>query len=124
MNETVHNLCGCSASVEVTSLVCVSTELLHVNATLTYSDESGEVTATTVVDMLQEWILNTNDPSIELDGNVMKLRLSRYCVARTTSLSDPKSTNPRIAGAIGGSFTGGIITGVLTTIFVICISIL
>ena len=117
INETVQNLCGCLASIELTSLWCTSTQLLSLNGTLTYSDESGQVTATRVVAMLQEWILNTNDAAIDIDGSALELRLSKFCVARTTSLL--ASSNTRIYGLITGSFAGGLITGVFMTLLII-----
>ena len=40
---------------------------------LIYSDESGNMTATTLVDSLQEWIQSTNDASITIDGHVLEL---------------------------------------------------
>ena len=85
--------------------------------TVTYSDPDGNVTATAVVDILQEWILTSETAAITIDGNV--LELSKSCPTRTNSLInnacqafpvDSHSTKQTI-GYISGSFIGGVIIG-------------
>lgn len=50
----------------------VSAELLILDGTLIYSDENGNMTATTVLNILQNW-LQSNNASITIDRNVPEL---------------------------------------------------
>ena len=97
--------------------------------TVTYSDEDGNITATTIVDFLQEWILTAEDASIKIGGNV--LELSKLCPTKSNrfinntcdafpveSQSSKQSIEYNI---IGGSFFGGVIIGVLLSVLVMFI---
>ena len=94
--------------------------------TVTYSDESGNITATTVVESLQEWILTTEDASIEIRGNTFKL--SKSCPTKINRLTNKNrclafsveshAKDQTIAGNISGSFIGGAITGFALTIVI------
>lgn len=81
--------------------------------TVTYSDIDGNITATTVVNILQEWILTT-------DGG----DLSKSCPTRTNWLINSTCEAfpvdsyliKQIIGYISGSFIGGLITGLLISV--------
>ena len=88
-----------------------------------YSDPNGTITATTVVDILQEWILTTDGASIIIDGNA--LELSKSCPTRTnrqinsTCEAFPvqiSHLNKQTVGYISGSFIGGVLTGLLISV--------
>ncbi len=95
--------------------------------TVIYSDPDGNVTATTVVDMLQEWILTSDSAAITIDGNI--LELSKSCLTRTNSLinntcqahSVDSYTSKQTVGYISGSFIGGVITGSLMSVLIMLI---
>lgn len=128
IHEKFQRICHCTAVSEINSMSCNSFQLLKLNGSITYSDERGEITATSVVDMIQEWILDTEDISIDIEGNIMEL--SRICRTRiktsniTCTLLSRMKLNPRLSiliGSIAGSFVGGLITGVCTCVLVVCI---
>ena len=90
--------------------------------TVTYSDIDGNITATTVVDVLQEWILTTDGASITIDGNA--LELSKSCPTRTNRLINStceafpvdSHLSEQTIGYISSSFIGGVITGLLISV--------
>ena len=106
----------------MSSLKCTSSQLLELNGTVTYSDDSGQTTASTLVAMLQGWILNSEDASIEIGGNIFQLRLSRFYLTRFANSSPVIISNSsKSIPVIAGSFIGGLITGILLSILILCI---
>ena len=118
------------------SLSCDSVQLLKLNGALTYSDESGHITAATVISMLQEWMLIAKNTSLEIHGNI--LELTRICSGTTTLFNSNcslplyivKSTDrpPQVQAEVAdtseciiGSFAGGLITGIGTSVLILCI---
>ena len=99
--------------------------------TVTYSDEDGNITATTIVDFLQEWILTAEDASIKIGGNV--LELSKRCPTRSNRfinntcdafpmVQESQSSKSSIEyNIVGGTFFGGVIIGVLLSVLLILI---
>ena len=123
INETLQHLCNCSATVQLTSLSCTSEQFLMLKGTVTYSDPNGTITATTVLDLLQEWIIATDGASITINGNA--LELSKSCPTRTNRLINStceafpvqiSHLNKQIVGYISGSFIGGVLTGLLISV--------
>ncbi len=92
-----------------------------------YSDPDGNVTATTVVDILQEWILSSDSAAITINGNI--LELSKSCPTRTNSpINNTCQVYPfdsysskQTVGYISGSFIGGVITGSLMSALIMFI---
>lgn len=74
INEIIHQSCNCSATAQLAEYShCPSADLLILEGTLIYSDEGGNTTATTVLNILQNWLQSTNSASITIDGNVLEL---------------------------------------------------
>ena len=99
------------------------------SGTVIYSNSEGNITASTLIDMLQVWLLTTTDPTITLQHQPFKL--ITQCPARLTSatvdvcrnLSQKPEVNVSAAGAIGGSFIGGVLTGILACLITLCIGL-
>ena len=129
INKTIQHLCNCSATVQLTSSSCTSERSLMLNGMVIYSDQNGTITATTVVDILQEWILTADGAaSITIDGNA--LDLSKSCPTRTNRLINStceaflvqvSHLSKRTVGYIGGLFIGGVMTGLLISMLTMLI---
>ena len=123
---------------------CFTTGNMLLSGTVIYSNSEGNVTASTLIDMLQVWLLTTTDPTITLQRQLFKLisqcphpaiRLTAATVesdvchnltlnteAATQVVSAKESTAYELA-AIGGSFIGGVLTGILACLVTLCIGL-
>ena len=128
INETIQQLCNCSATAQLIYTHCLSTELLMLEGTLSYSDEGGNMTATTVVDILQEWIQSTNYASIIIDGNVLELsnvypsRKNSYCHDQAFPVESSYSSK-QATGYLCDSFLQGVVAGLLLSVLAILLLI-
>ena len=95
---------------------------------VTYSNNEGNVTASTLIDMLQVWLLASTNPVIMLQNQPFKL--ITQCPVRLTSATEGACSNLKVAtlvanesAVIGGSFFGGVLTGVLACLVALCIGL-
>ena len=99
---------------------------------LIYSDESGNMTATTLVDSLHEWIHSTNDASITVDGNVLELSnlypsrknrlMNSYCHDQAFSMQS-YSSKQAVGYYLCDSFLQGVAAGLLLSTLAILLLI-
>ena len=105
------------------------------------SNSEENITATTIVDMFQVWLLASTDPVIILNQQSFKLNVQ--CPAKlslvsehvcdnlvvtsaldpdnlVTSALDHESSKPAV---ISGSFIGGVVTGCFVCVLVLCIGL-
>ena len=113
--------------LEQVSVDCFVTGNILLSGTVIYSNSEGNVTASTLIDMLQVWLLTSADPTITLQHQ--RFKLITQCPARLTSatvdvcrnLSQKPEVN--VSAAIGGSFIGGVLTGILACLITLCIGL-
>ena len=96
--------------------------------TVIYSNSEGNITASTLVDMLQVWLLVSTNPVIMLQNQPFKL--ITQCPVRLTSATVDACRNLKVAtlvtnesAVIGGSFAGGVLTGVFARLVTLCIGL-
>ena len=109
------------ADCSVTGNVLLSGTVIYLN-----TDSEGNITASTLVDMLQVWPLASTNPVIMLQNQPFKL--IPQCPVRLTSATVDACRNLEVAtlvanqsAVIGGSFIGGVLTGVLVCLVTLCI---
>ena len=99
---------------------------------------SRNITATSLVDMLQVWLITSTDP-ITMTIGKQTFRLNTHCPARINSAVPdvctklPTKSTPcmqrntegqGISGAIvGGGFVGGMVVGFLACVIILCVGI-
>ena len=135
MTSIIQDLCDCNvtaASFQNSSLTCSPTTLESgdvalFTSSLIYSSDSGSITASTLVDMLQAWLLTSDNISAAIDGNLVEL--TRTCPTKLSTLTTGVCTHmpppPRMdctmthasstdghGGAIVGAFIGGLLAGI------------
>jgi hypothetical protein len=102
------------------------------SGTVIYSNSEGNVTASTLIDMLQVWLLTSTDPTITLQHQPYKLmfqcptRLTSATVDICQSLTQKPEVATQVANesaAIGGSFVGGVLTGITACLVTLCIGL-
>jgi hypothetical protein len=104
------------------------------SGTAVYSNSEGNITASTLIDMLQVWLLTSTNPTITLQHQTFKL--ITQCPTRLTSATvdvcQSLTQKPELkvatlvaneSAAIGGSFTGGVVTGILACLVTLCIGL-
>ena len=97
------------------------------SGTVINSKSEVNSTASTLIDMLQVWLLITADPTITLQYQPFKLitqcptRLTSATVDVCRNLSQKPEVN--VSAAIGGSFIGGVLTGILACLITLCIGL-
>ena len=104
---------------------CLATENMLLSGTVINSNSEWNVTASTLIDMLQVWLLTSTDPTITLQHQPFKL-ISQCPVRLTLATVDicrnlTLKTEVNVSAAIGGSFIGGVLTGImacLVTLFI------
>ena len=98
------------------------------SGTVIYTNSEGNITASTLIDMLQVWLLTTTDPTITLQHQPFKLisqcpvrlTLATVDICRNLTLKSDSVVNVP-AAIIGGSFIGGVLTGILACLVTLCI---
>ena len=119
--------CNCAVDLEQVNVDCLATGNMLLSGAVIYTNSEGNVTASTLIDMLQVWLLTSTDPTITLQHQLFKL--ITQCPARLTSatvdicrnLSQKPEVN--VSAAIGGSFIGGVLTGILACLITLCIGL-
>ena len=108
---------------------CLTTRNMLLTGTVVYSNSDRNITASTLVDMLQVWLLTSTDPVIVLQQQPFKL--ITHCPAKLTSATVNVCNNLKVAtsgssesAVIGGSFIGGVLTGILSCLVTLCIGLL
>ena len=112
------------------------------SGTVIYSNSEGNITASMLIDMLQVWLLTSTDLTITLQ--LQPFKLIAQCPARLTSATvdvcqnltqkteaATQVVNETVAkesvvhepAAIGGSFIGGMLTGILACLVTLCIGL-
>ena len=118
-------VCDCTVDLEQVKVDCLATENMLLSGTVINSNSEGNVTASTLIDMLQVWLLTSTDPTITLQHQPFKL-ISQCPVRLTLATVDicrnlTLKTEVNVSAAIGGSFIGGVLTGImacLVTLFI------
>ena len=121
VRDLVQDVCSCSiapAALQDLTLSCsASGSSVIVTANLSYSDASGEVTASDLIDTLQTWLLTDTQPALSVSGQT--LPLNRACTLEynedsfnvcLNELTPPVSNSD---GAVVGSFIGGWCAGLV-----------
>ena len=76
--------------------------------TVVYSSDSGDVTATDMINTIQNWAANNGaEASIEFSG--VTATVSQVCSPSCDSPTSPTSIGGVVAGTLIGGFFGGII---------------
>ena len=134
-------LCGCTVDLEDLLLDCSATGALLMTGTVVYSNSEGNITSSTLVDMLQVWLLTSTNPVIIL--NQQSFKLNAQCPPKLNSLSEHSCDNLVVSSAldldnlvtsasnlessepavIGGSFIGGVVTGLFMCVAALCIGL-
>ena len=123
--------------LEQVSVDCFTTGNMLLSGTVNqiYSNSEGNITTNTLIDMLQVWLLTTTDPTITLQHQPFKLitqcpiRLSSATVdvCRNLTLKPFSEAATQVANdlapIIGGSFIGGVLTGILACLVTLCIGL-
>ena len=71
-------------------LNCSALEPVYLSAGLVYSSPDGRITASTLVNRLQIWLLSQNNPSILVNG--VSASLSKQCVPQLNSATQSTCT--------------------------------
>ena len=121
VRDVIQDVCSCTiapAALQDLTLSCSANgSSVIVTANLSYSDASGEVTASDLIDTLQTWLLTDTQPALSVSGQT--LSLSRACTleynedafnACFNELAPPVSNSD---GAVAGSFIGGLCAGLV-----------
>ena len=117
--------CNCAVDLEQVNVDCLATGNMLLSGTVIYTNSEGNITASTLIDMLQVWLLTTTDPTITLQHQPFKLisqcpvRLTLATVDICRNLTLKSEVN--VPAAIGGSFIGGVLTGILACFVTLCI---
>ena len=120
-------ICNCAVDLEQVKVDCLATGNMLLSGTMIYSNSEGNVTASTLIDMLQVWLLTSTDPTITLHLQPFKL-ISQCSVRLTLATVDichnltlkPEVNVPAI---IGGSFIGGMLTEILSCLITLHIGL-
>ena len=122
------NVCDCSVDLEHLRADCSKTGTMLLSGTVIYSNSEGNITASTLIDMLQVWLLTSTDPVIMLQQQPFKL--ITQCPIKLTSATLDVCSNLKVAtpvtsesAVIGGSFLGGVLTGILASLVTLCIGL-
>ena len=107
---------------------CSMNRNMLLSGTVIYSNRDGNITASTLLDMLQVWLLTSTDPVITLQTQSFKL--IAQCPVELNSETAEACLNLKLTipesietAVIGGSFIGGVVAGILTCIVVLCIGL-
>lgn len=107
---------------------CSITGTMLLLGTAIYSNSEGNITASTLIDMLQVWLLASTNLVIMLQNQPFKL--ITQCPVRLTPATVDACHNLKVAtlvtnesAVIGGSFIGGVLTGVLACLVTLCIGL-
>ena len=132
MTSIFQELCNCNitaASFRDVTLTCSPTSvetggLALFTSSLIYSSDNGSITASMLVDMLQAWLLTSDNISAAVDGSLVEF--SRTCPTKLSTLTTGVCTNmpppPAMdcgivhvsttdGGAIVGAFIAGLLAG-------------
>ena len=130
--EDIKNLfktiCDCSVDLEYMKIDCLITGNMLLTGTVVYSNSHRNVTASTLIDMLQVWLLTSTKPVIMLQNQPFKL--ITQCPVKLTLATIDACSNLKVAvsgssesAVIGGSFIGGVLTGILACLVTLCIGL-
>ena len=137
VRDVIQGVCSCSiapAALQDLTLSCsTSGSSVIVTANLSYSDASGEVTASDLIDTLQTWLLTVTQPALSVSGQ--EFYLSRACAEEsrgevvfntcfdelTPPICNRNGTDTPISidnisysnKALAGSFIGGLCAGLI-----------
>ena len=145
MTNIVQDFCHCNITadnLQDSSLTCSqSGDSTVFTSSLVYSSDNGSITASMLVDMLQTWLLTSDNITTTVDDSLVQF--SRTCPTRltpqttgtctrplsprvecehptATHASDTGVTQPTVthisdtdSGAIAGGFTGGLLIGII-----------
>ena len=140
LHENIWNLfktvCDCTVDLEQVKVDCLATGNMLLSGTVIYSNSEGNVTASMLVNMLQVWLLTSTDPTITFQ--LQPFEFITQCPARLSSATvdachnltlkpdHEAATQLQVANdsaAIGGSFIGGVLTGILACLVTLCIGL-
>ena len=132
IKDLFQRLCLCpeSPTVDITAFQCSPSGIfLSVEGILTYSDEEGKITASTIIDLLMLHTISSRPPVLIVDGVQYTLRFSSNTCPYLVSSSnfhevcmESLETCPRdlVKNSMGvlvlcGLFVGGFVAGVILT---------
>ena len=123
-----NNVCDCSVDLEHLRADCSITGTMLLSGTVIYSNSEGNIMASTLIDMLQVWLLTSTDPVIMLQQQPFKLITQcpiKLTLATLDACSNLKAATPVTSesAVIGGSFIGGVLTGVFASLVTLCIGL-
>ena len=122
-------VCDCTVDLEDVRVDCSMTGNMQLSGTVIYSNSEGNITASTLIDMLQVWLLTSSDPIIMFQQQTFKLiaqcpvELNSETAGACLNLKLIVSESNIKSVLIGGSFIGGVVAGILTCIVVLCIGL-
>ena len=96
MMTIIHDLCHCNItadSLQDSSLACSQTgDSTVFTSSLVYSSDDGSITASMLVDMLQTWLLTSDNISTTVDDSLVQF--SKTCPTRLTPQTIGACTRP------------------------------
>ena len=125
------NICDYSVDLEHVRANCSRTGTMLLSGTVVYSNSEGNITASTLIDMLQVWLLMSTDPVVMLRQQ-HPFKLITRCPVKLTSATVDACNNLKgvtvtpltsESAVIGGSFLGGVLTGILACLVALCIGL-
>ena len=128
-------ICDCLVDLEQVRVECSTSGDILLSGTVVYSNNEGYVTASTLIDMLQVWLLTSTNPVITLQNQ--SFNLITQCPVRLTSATvnacrdlkpvaasvDRRTASCSVSAAVSGSFIGGVLTGILACLATVCIGL-
>jgi len=114
LSGVVHDQCSCNftfANLEDPQLTCSDddNEVLF-TTTLVYSSDSGDITATDIINVLNSWAaINVTDALLEIGGNLATI--SQVCSPSCESPTSLHGNN--LGGVAAGTFIGGLVLGMI-----------
>ena len=124
--------CDCISSSNIADmqLHCgASANTVYLTAALVYSSPDGSITASTLINMFQMWLLSEDSPSIVTDGTAVAL--SQQCPTQLNDatritcievfISETAASDDASAATIMGGFLAGVVAGILGTLLIIAV---
>ena len=110
LSAVVHDQCSCnftSTNLEDSQLTCSDDGIgVILTTTVVYSSDSGDITASDMINALKSWAAINSDASLGIGG--VTATVSQVC---SPSCETPSPSNSGVVAA--GSFIGGFILGMI-----------
>ena len=122
--DAILESCSCnftSSDLEISDTTCSGDgNTLTLTTTIAYSSESGNQTASTLIQMFQDRVASTNTV---ISVGSQNATITNVCSPTCTYTPEPEEGEPTSsAAAVGvGTYLGGLLSGIILTIAVVTI---